>query len=249
MTTTTTTTTTLGLALPPGYSLQAPADAQALLGETIPGQGLYGGADISRATDANGVLHIGCCARGPDSDFRFRVFRYLGPVASEVPLQARATGRGELTIDLHSGRMYWIAWEHSTFYTEIVPGAAPFAAWEPVTFAGGYIPCLPNLYNLGLDGQLVSGGRSLGMAQLFDVPPACRAYVVRLVCMADRADVRARLGTEMQPGQLTANTQVANVQIHQVGVVNAGAGGRIWLSVAPDGASAKVWLQVAGYWL
>lgn len=237
-----------GFGLPDGYSLSPTDEIEAQI--TIPGQALYGGADISRASDANGVLHMACCARGPDNDFRFRVFRYIGSVAQDIPLQQRASGRGEIAIDLYSGQMTWIAWEHNTFFTDLVPGAAPFVFGQPIP-EQIYVPLNPNRYSASLDGQPVTGGRSLDMATLFDLPPNARAYCVRLVAQADRADVRVRLGTEQQPGQLTANTQAAGLQVHQVGIVNAGDGGRLWLSVAnnqgqPD--TARVWLTVAGYW-
>lgn len=234
-------------ALPEGYSLfpDDAAEAAVLSGETIPGQQLYGGADISRCSDAAGVLHMACCARGPDGDFRFRVFRYIGAVAQDIPLQARASGRGEIAIDQYTGEMTWIAWEFSTFYTGNVPGAAPFVfgGVEP-----GYTPCQPSRYTPAIDGQLVSGGRSLDMASLFDLPSDARAYAVRLVVSAGQADTRGRLGVETQPGQFTVNCQAAGLQAHAVGIVNSGPGGKLWLSVAPDGRSANVWLQVVGYW-
>lgn len=231
--------------LPDGYTLESDDASSSKRSITIPGQQLYGGADISRCSDAAGVLHMACCARGPDGDFRFRVFRLLGTVWVEVPLQARASGRGEISIDQYTGEMVWIAWEYSQFFTNVVPGAAPFV----FNFSSpSYEACVPSRYTPAIDGQEIGGGRSLDMASLFDLPQGCRAYAVRLVVQAEQADVRARLGTETQPGQLTANTQAPSVQLHQVGIVNAGDGGRVWLSVAPDLRRAKVWLQVVGYW-
>jgi hypothetical protein len=119
------------------------------------------------------------------------------------------------------------------------------------TAAGGaYVPCSPGRYSAAIDGQAISGGRAIDVAALFTVPPS-RAYAVRLVAQATAPNVRVRLGTEAQPGEYTINTQVANLQIHQVGVVNADSGGRLWLSVvdgAGQNAQAQVWLKVNGYW-
>jgi hypothetical protein len=230
-------------ALPDGYSFDPEGVSTR---DTIPGQALYGGADISGTSDAAGLFHMACCSRGPDGDFRFRVFRYIGATATDLPLQHRCTGRGEISVDHSTGKLCWIAWEGSQFFTADVPGAAPF---PPALSASAYVPIQPNAYSAGVDGQAVSGGRSLSVAALYaGVPAHCRAYNVRLVVQAASADTRARLGTEQQPGQLTANTQQPNLQVHTVGIVNAGPGGSLWLSIAPEGRSANVWLTVAGYW-
>jgi hypothetical protein len=131
----------------------------------------------------------------------------------------------------------------------MMPGVdAPWGAQQNTA----YQPCTPGRYSSAIDGQVVSSPRALDMASLFTLPPNCRAYAVRLVAQAAAPNVRVRLGTEAQPGEYTINTQVANLQIHQVGIVNADAGGRLWLSVvdgAGKNAQANVWLKVNGYWV
>jgi hypothetical protein len=169
-----------------------------------------------------------------------------------------ASTSGSVSVDLSTGDVHV-----ALVFGKKVDGVLGYRDWEQTvpraTFAppivrldgGAYVPCTPGRYSAAIDGQAISGGRALDMAALFTVPSGCRAYAVRLVAQATAPNVRVRLGTEAQPGEYTINTQVANLQIHQVGVVNADSGARLWLSVvdgAGQNAHAQVWLKVNGYW-
>ncbi len=240
--------------LPNGYTLYNPDAIVEAQGIDIPGQQLYGGATITRARDANGVLHVGCNARGPDGDFRYRVFRFFEATAYDIPLQDRASGRGTISIDQFTGEMVWIAWEFSQFFTDVVPGTAPFTfGGEPGPAGSGGRNAAPGgmLLSPTYNGQLMSGGQWIDMVAAFGVPAGCAAYDLRFVVQADRPNVRARLGTGTAPAILTINTQVAGMQTHGAGSVNAATDGQLWLSIvdatgAP--ASANIWIQVKGWW-
>lgn len=118
--------------LPEGYSYDAPEghDFGPLLGATgVNGEALYGGATISSETDAGGNVYVGCCAKGPDGQFGFRVFR--APAGNdtfvEVPLPEFATGRGTVNDNRYDGLIHYTAWaDKGMFVMHPVPGCMPF---------------------------------------------------------------------------------------------------------------------------
>jgi hypothetical protein len=231
-----------GIALPAGYSLDVPSVNPAVSTPT----NLYGGAPMNWAQDGRGVWYLGCNA-AYQGQFKFRVF-WLDSSNALIELQGLDTGdgRGWLDVSPYDGKMYYCSWKDANCRPPNGPGLVPGAV--PVS-SGGYVPCVPMRVASAVDGQLISGGRWLDMAALFNVPPGCRAYDIRFVVQATSPDVRGRLGTEAIPGEYTVNTQVGGLAIHSApSRVNADGNGNIYLSIAPAGASANVWVHVCGYW-
>lgn len=250
-------TTTNPSWLPEGYSTVPPPGAM-VLGADAHGYREYGGADRSKGTDGANVRHKALCAwkdkamlRPDETEFGFRVFREdpITRIWSEVVYwgdgqHVFCSGRGE--INVQGG---WIAGlPDGSDDDGQIPGWVPIATTHQPSASRAYVECVPSRYTPAIDDQAISGGRSLDMTSLFGTPPNARAYAVNLSVTAATADVRARLGTEQEPDTCRAITQAPNVQQTQSGIVNAGPGGRVWLSVAPSGAVAQVWLKIVGYW-
>lgn len=96
--------------------------------DTIPQYALYGGATITKIYDAHGTPFMGCDAKGPDGVFLFYVFNLT--TLQPVPLQYRVSGRGSVGYDLYSGKLFWIAWQGSAYFTGAIPSAVPFSFVE-----------------------------------------------------------------------------------------------------------------------
>lgn len=114
--------------LPDGYDRTPPAVE--ILGVTIPGEQLYGGADPSDHYDATGAHWFFCDAKGPDGIFKFRAFRAEkgSDVYTEQPLPDFASGRGNADVQFYDGRTWYTAWEGNSFEQDVVPGFARFPA-------------------------------------------------------------------------------------------------------------------------
>lgn len=126
-------TTLVPFQLPDGYSLEPPSDLREqmdVLGITVPGEKLYGGADISDCYDAVSTHWVFCCAskEGDDPPFRFRAFaRQSGETSySERPLPFIATGRGNADVQWIDGVAHATGWEGNAFYPAAVPGFVAF---------------------------------------------------------------------------------------------------------------------------
>jgi hypothetical protein len=229
--------------LPEGYEIYPPSlprgIAQTAPGvlSTVPDETLYGGADVSRMRDAVGTTFIACCARGPDKDFRFRVFAFaLSGAVTDLALQHRATGRGEVALDEFDRQLHWIAWEGSEFFTDVVPGAVAFSP------KGGY-RTLPGGYKRVWQGPIADAAPHVVFPELGQAV----AYNVRLTISAPAAGARARVAQVMQPAAaLTAATQVAGVRTYQQGLVGGGDSLTIWADNGPLGECFVDILGVVG---
>ena len=89
--------------------------------------------------------------------------------------------------------------------------------------------------------------RTLTAGVLVDIPatfgcPSYSVYVVRLVALAPAANVRVRFGSQVAPHLVTANTQVAGVEIHKQLFI---PGPQCYIS--PAQGSPTCWLQIAGH--
>lgn len=111
--------------LPKGYQF-APSITEQTIG--VPGEHLYGGADISDAFDAAGNHWVLCLAKGPDGVFKFRAF--MAPRGTEVyaekPIPVTVSGRGNGDIQWFDGNFHYSAFEGETFFQGVVPGFAAF---------------------------------------------------------------------------------------------------------------------------
>lgn len=220
---------------------------------------LYGGATMNWCIGGDRLWRLGCCAT-VGGYFKYRVYTLQADGRLvEIQITDVGDGRGWLGYDLE-GYMCYSSWQGSWFKpaggpmrVPTVPpiplGSGGTSPTPPPTASGSgiLVPLSPARYTPAVNGQSFTGSQYIDLVQLFGLPGPIMALDVRFTMTGNAQDVRARLGGDGDPWQITPTTQIGNQSMSDRGLIYPMDGRRVLMSLVPETASALLWLNALGY--
>ena len=215
-----------------------------------PGHTAMGAPNPNSVQDASGAWFFGLNTKVSGQNYQFRVYKQVGDGQAVQCMSVQGyEGQGQITLQGDGSLTacaYRKAGDGQTAGSVQVSEFARLSMGGS-SIIGGVVPCRPALSSAAFQGQAYTGQQLIDLVALFGLPTLIQSADVRFTVEADAADVRGRLGGDLDPWQLTPIAQIPHLSVSQNGTIYTNDGRNVLLSVVPANAHAKLWLNLLAY--